>query len=531
MATYYFRNVGTDWNTASNWSLTDGGGATGAVPTSADDAYFTSNSGNCTVGTASRVCKTLIFSGVGAGNYSGTFTLNNTLTVSGSITLDSGMTFAGTSTLTVNATSTITSNGNAFSCSFTFTGVTVTLADDMTILGNVTFSTTTVNDNTLTVSGSITVSTGQVVQGTMNLIMNGTGALTAAASSARVSITGNITFNTSGSITINANFFSSGTRSISYVAGDVSVPFGSVFVLAQTGNTTTLDIKGIVIKGTLGFSGQTGGIIDLLSDAIVDGGAVTIGNAIFSGAQAATLNSSGGNLYLGDQSIARSFSPSGSNIGALTGTAKIYTKGAGVLVYSIGIRIQNDIIFNHSGVFRVLDTSLFGAQVNGMTLGGGTYTVISGRFDSVDRFGALNRGNLAIASNSTLIGWNRACGLSNITITNGVVLTMDEFFSGMPKMEMAVFCATTTGNFTVTFQDGSEKIANWIRLTNCTVTNRGQLLILNQKANGGRNVGVRYQNVWPNGVPRFKQNINAQAAGYETAFRDGGLLADPAFSL
>jgi len=48
MATYYFRNVGTDWGTAANWSLTNGGGATGAVPTASDDALFTINSGNCT---------------------------------------------------------------------------------------------------------------------------------------------------------------------------------------------------------------------------------------------------------------------------------------------------------------------------------------------------------------------------------------------------------------------------------------------------------------------------------------------------
>jgi len=44
MANYYFRNTGADWNTASNWSLTDGGGATGVVPTASDVAYITLNS-------------------------------------------------------------------------------------------------------------------------------------------------------------------------------------------------------------------------------------------------------------------------------------------------------------------------------------------------------------------------------------------------------------------------------------------------------------------------------------------------------
>ena len=49
MANLYFRNVGTAWDTATNWSLTNGGGATGTVPTSADVANFTVNSGNCTI--------------------------------------------------------------------------------------------------------------------------------------------------------------------------------------------------------------------------------------------------------------------------------------------------------------------------------------------------------------------------------------------------------------------------------------------------------------------------------------------------
>ena len=61
MATYYFRNTGnTAWNTASNWSLTDGGGPTGVVPTATDDAYFTSNSGSCVVAGTVGVCTNLI---------------------------------------------------------------------------------------------------------------------------------------------------------------------------------------------------------------------------------------------------------------------------------------------------------------------------------------------------------------------------------------------------------------------------------------------------------------------------------------
>ena len=57
MPTYFFRNTGdTNWGTATNWSLTDGGGATGQVPLATDIARFSNNSGNCTVNGSNRVC-------------------------------------------------------------------------------------------------------------------------------------------------------------------------------------------------------------------------------------------------------------------------------------------------------------------------------------------------------------------------------------------------------------------------------------------------------------------------------------------
>lgn len=49
---FYFLNTGTDWNTASNWSLTDGGAPANAVPSILDNAIFTINSGACTISAA-----------------------------------------------------------------------------------------------------------------------------------------------------------------------------------------------------------------------------------------------------------------------------------------------------------------------------------------------------------------------------------------------------------------------------------------------------------------------------------------------
>jgi hypothetical protein len=135
MATYYFRNTGTGvWGTASNWSLTSGGGATGAVPTATDTAVFDNNSISCTLNTSNRVCQIL-----SATTYTQTLNLSTfNLTVSGNITLGSGMTLTTTTgSLIVNANSTITTNGKTMSVPFSALtgGITLTFADDI-ILSN-----------------------------------------------------------------------------------------------------------------------------------------------------------------------------------------------------------------------------------------------------------------------------------------------------------------------------------------------------------------------------------------------------------
>ena len=105
MATYYFRNTGnTSWGVSTNWSLTSGGGATGAVPTATDTANIDANSGACNMN-ISGVCAVLNCTG-----YTNTLTLTNGLTVSGNITLATGMTISGSGTITINAAGTITTN-------------------------------------------------------------------------------------------------------------------------------------------------------------------------------------------------------------------------------------------------------------------------------------------------------------------------------------------------------------------------------------------------------------------------------------
>ena len=541
MATYYFRNAGTDWNTASNWSLSDGGPADGAVPTAADAAYFTGNSGNCTVSTASRTCLSLIFSSVlEEFEYTGTFTLNNTLTVSGNITLSPTMTFAGTSTITINANSTITSNTKVFPCSITISGPrTITLGDDIYV--DLDFNTSvpgggslTLNGNTLYVSRnfqSITVGTSVICNS--NLTMIGTGVFSVVPSfSATLSGTGTISFNTSGTITINSTFVTSnqGSRTIQYVNGTVVVPPGNGLGLVAANSTTlSVNLKGIRIKG--GATIATQGAISLLSDLVIDGGTVFFGAGFLPANQPLTINNNGGNLYFGETELPSLIS--GNPFGSLTGgNATWYFRGSGNCVFvghNLGY-VYPSMVFDHTGTITFRNGNYIGNETFALIFGGGlTYTYIRGKFATEGFTGIKNRGLINIGNVCTLIGFDKANGLNNIVITNGITVTMDKFFSGRPDLITNVFCSTTTGAYTINFQDTFEKFANWVKVSNCTVARRGQLIILNQKATTvtGRNVGVRYQNVWPNGVPKDSPVTSDNS----TAFGAGGLLADPAIAL
>ena len=168
MATYYFRNTGdVNWGTATNWSLTDGGGATGAVPTAADDAVFTNNSGNCTVNATGRVCLTLNFA-----TYTNTITMTNQISVAGNVTLGAGMGIAGAGRLVLTTNNlTLTSNGKTWPNELATGGsaiITITLADDWVIGGTLNLGSTntsgvaqknTFNGFTLSIGGGLTVFT------------------------------------------------------------------------------------------------------------------------------------------------------------------------------------------------------------------------------------------------------------------------------------------------------------------------------------------------------------------------------------
>lgn len=169
MATYYFRNVGVNWGDASNWSLSSGGPADGAVPTNLDDVKFDSNSGNCTINATSRVCKSIDFT-----NYTNTITFTFQLRVSGDVTLFPLATYTGGNQLIIDANANLTNNFTKFPVRLTLTGnITITLIDDWYQSGifspNISATTTVMNGNKLYLtSGSAIVgqSNATIIEGT-----------------------------------------------------------------------------------------------------------------------------------------------------------------------------------------------------------------------------------------------------------------------------------------------------------------------------------------------------------------------------
>jgi hypothetical protein len=257
MATYYFRNVGTNWGDAANWSLTDGGGATGAVPLATDDVIFTNNSGNCTVNALNRVCQTLNFNG-GTG-YINTITFTFNISVGGSITLGASMVFSGASSLRYvgTANSTFTSNGKEVGVPFEIAAATnnhtITYADNWTFGENFTIqsgtaSVMTFTGNTINCKKSLlnNNAAGRFITGTTSIIMIGTGSI-GSTSGVNVNIGLNLTINTAGSYTFNTFIWGYlGNNILTYSAGTITVAVGTtLFLISLTSNPHTLNLNGI----------------------------------------------------------------------------------------------------------------------------------------------------------------------------------------------------------------------------------------------------------------------------------------------
>lgn len=244
--TKYFINggVNNNWGDTSNWSDTSGGAGGFSVPTSTDDVFLDASSPNCNVATLNRTAKSITFTGyVNTINFD---SVNRVLTISGNIVFSNTMLITGTGSFQINASASITSNGLTITAKFNFAGaLTITLNDDLVVVGNVTMGTTAsevFNGNTFYIDGNLSIVNNVNITGTTNFVLNGIGTI----SHTGVTTWGfkcNLTINTSGTITLGTNW-KFGGATFTYTAGSV-ITTNSTFSIVSS---CTLNLAGIVFN-------------------------------------------------------------------------------------------------------------------------------------------------------------------------------------------------------------------------------------------------------------------------------------------
>jgi hypothetical protein len=476
MAVYYFRNTGdVNWGTATNWSLTDGGGATGAVPTAADDARFTANSGNCTTNASARSCLTLNCTG-----YTNTLTLTNALTVAGSITLSATMAISGAGNLVISANGTITGN----SCNIpnlrigSTVGITATIGGgalsvtNLQVAGN-NSATFTINSNSINVSGNFTLGTGgnantSIGTTTINLVGTGTWSQNVSGSIFRSPIT----INTSGTIACGSSIISYGTSTLTYI-------FGTVNALSTTlsiPSSCSLNVSGIA-WGAFTIGGNV--TITLLSNFQCNG-TFTFGNTIGS---STILNGNtitvGGNLT----TAVTTSNTSGTTVVEMVGTGSINLTSITTGSFQSPLRI------NTTGTITMLGNMRFGSN---------TITYVNGNV-------VTTGSTLSLTAATTLIDCHKIV-FNEVQITSGIIVTMNEFFSGTATKSVNVFSATAGSTYTIAFQDGFEKITKFVNVSDCVISRRLQLLMLTNNSLVNC-TGIRMNNQSPNGIPKNMPSV------------------------
>lgn len=263
----YLVSGGTgNYNSTTNWSLTDGGLSGAPVPSSSDNVYLTAaSSGAGLTVNVSSAALSFICTG-----YTGTLTVSSGLTVSGSVTLGSGMTIAGTNILTINGAANLLSNGKVWSGGLTLNApsLTVTFDDNWTISGSFVNqgNNVTINGSIAYIGGNYTWNNGSTTSSTTQFSLNGTGTWSGVGSCSN-----STTINTTGVITITSANFRTGTLTYTSgttitAGGTLNIPSNAILntdgliwnniTLTAAGTTVTLT-GNLIVSGALTSTGST----------------------------------------------------------------------------------------------------------------------------------------------------------------------------------------------------------------------------------------------------------------------------------
>ena len=227
-----------DGTAGTKWALTSGGAGGQAVPTSADDVFFSVlSTGTCTISTGNTGAKSIDCTG-----HTGTIAGTAAISVAGSVTLVATQTVTYSGTLTLTATGTLTTGGKTIGpVTVTATASTITLGDALTSSGAVTLT-----DGTLTTSASNYAITAT------QFVASGVGTKTLTLNGSTITLSNSFSFSYSGTnLTLNA-----GTSTINATSSSASFTGGGL-TFNNVSFTSTSDTNTRSINGASTFSQLT----------------------------------------------------------------------------------------------------------------------------------------------------------------------------------------------------------------------------------------------------------------------------------
>jgi hypothetical protein len=484
MADRYWVGGSANWDgtAGTKWALTSGGAGGEAVPTSADDVFFSSlSTGTCTISTGNTGAKSINCTG-----FTGTLAGIGNITVSGSVTLSAGMSFSYAGVLTINALATLNTAGKSMPCQLNIdaAGTTVTLGANATTtsagtihlrgtlaLNNFTLTTPIFQCNT-TNTRAISFGTGNIVltspgtgltvlrmetatgfswTGTGGFIRNMTVASTVAFGS-----TAGGTISNAPNLTVNA-----GTSTLTITSGSY---FNN---LIFTGSTSTVSGTTVNIAGNLTLA--SGGTYTSVIFNFLDSGTITSNGRTISNA---TINIPGGTLTLADAMTVGSGSPNSTTLTA--GTLNLAGFTLSTAVFISNNNNTRAITFGSGNI--ALTSTLSSTTILSMNDVSGFSQTGTGGF-------TRNMGVTATVNFGTSVGSGNATNACNLTVNaGGATLTIqgtswfkNVSFVGSTSTVTAGSTVRIAGNLTLS-SGGFYTSMDVLITTSGTITSNGRTL-------------------------------------------------------
>jgi hypothetical protein len=463
-----------DGTAGTKWALTSGGAGGQAVPTSADDVFFTDlSTGTCTIATGNTGARSINCTG-----FTGTLAGSAAISVSGGITLVAGMTYTYTGSLSVIGTGTLTSAGKTLGpVTINGSGITVTLGD------NCTMGTTracTLTAGTIDLAG-FTLSTGSFVSsnssarsiafGSGNIALTSTSAATVVldmATATNFTFTGTGGFTRSQAATATVQFGSSAggattnapNLTVNAGSSTLTITFGSWF------KNTNFASSLCQVTGTINIAGNLtlaafGTYTSLTPSFRASGTITSVGKTLGS----TTIDGSGITVTLADALALGTTIPLTLTQGTFTTSNFNVTAGSFVSSNSNARTVNMG-----SGTWTITGngTSWNTATTTNLTLNQSTSTIsmTSGSSKTFAGGGAtyynLNQGGLGtmtISGSNTFNNITNSVNFTRIVFTAGTTQTLSNFdFSGVAGQAVNISSSTPGSQYTLSKSSGTVNV-------------------------------------------------------------------------